>query len=96
MYSHLIGNKSSVGKHFLPVSTGDSFYQGNISLSGIIISNRLLSVMLYDPLKEDPPLNNNICVTCNILSVFSVPLVCKEELNLMLKVIGLLVKVRWV
>ena len=28
--------------------------------------------------------------------VFSVNLVCKGELNLMLKVIGLLVKVRWV
>ena len=27
--------------------------------------------------------------------VFSVPLVCEEELNLMLKVIGLLVKVQW-
>ena len=29
-------------------------------------------------------------------SFFSVVLVCNEELNLMLKVIGLLVKVRWV
>ena len=30
------------------------------------------------------------------VTVFSVNLVCKEELNLMLKVIGLLVMVRWV
>ena len=41
-------------------------------------------------------LYDSLALLLDFIFVFSVPFMFKEELNLMLKVIGLLAKVRWV